>query len=731
MSCEKPVIAPITDECCFSCYTQGRGAYQAPVAIVLHEVDEHIEALNNRMENCCNDDPKCHASFHYGVGHDGRIINFVDIDNTAWAFDPVNSDQNCGICGWSIATGEGVNVDPNLYTINIAVSTGISAFSHHGRQANHYTDNQYDGIVRLVGWLAETYGIVVNQNTIWRHCDELDDFPSCSCCDTYSQFLESVQDCIDTDVFENCLPFCDCIDPAEPTTAMPCDLDGWLPVACDCPECDCDCAGDCICGCNEITTDLSIGPCKVSLTVVNLPFDICRIVGVQGASIKIDEDNPINVVTMTFEEPQNNLALGFADVDLIDVIDFTTAPTSVDGDLILAANQVTSGVDDGAGNVVWTGPITTVTFSYSVTDDPPLGAEEICINQFQSDECYCERPAVGISGETTFVSCNGFLYTLPDQDQIGQIMCDELAGLSPAGVLQPDDPVVLADCTTKTFPTPATFCELLTAEGLTPTGNLVDGAVFLNDACELVTLDFCELISTAYITAPVPIVPDTTVIMGIDCIPYTAPGFCTLLTAETIADAGQLTLDTCDTLDGGTLVLGADCNGYTIPYIWDPAAAPVIAYDPIVSLSLVQFVTVDPNCYGVISLQVPACTNNPVIMAIGIDVSGDLGFGPIESDGVITSRATTIDISTLQTDRLVYVDATSGNVTVTLTDPAGWCNDQIRIKRTDTSANTVTVASAALIDGSASIVLATPGPFSANAGEAAHMHWDGSTWWVI
>lgn len=202
MPCEKPFISQIDEECCFDCFTEGRDGYNLPIAIVLHEVDEHIEALNNRMDSCCGDDPDCHTSFHYGVGQNGSIYNWVDPLNTAWAFDPVNTDPSCGLCGWNLGTQEGTSVNPNYYTINIAVSTGVVGFTQRSLNQlsqNNYSEDQYNSLVRLVGWLADTFGIVVNQNNIWRHCDELDDFPGgcCSSCNTYSDFLEDVQECID------------------------------------------------------------------------------------------------------------------------------------------------------------------------------------------------------------------------------------------------------------------------------------------------------------------------------------------------------------------------------------------------------------------------------------------------------------------------------------------------------------------------------------------------------
>lgn len=408
MPCEKPGIASIDEGCCFSCFTVNRGAYNAPIAIVLHEVDEHIEALNNRMENCCyNDHNDCHMSFHYGIGVDGRILEFVIPDNTAWSFDPLNTDQDCGTCGWSIATQEGAGVDPNLYTVNVAISTGIVAASHHGFHQNHYNEQQYNALVRLAGWLAETYGIAVNQNTIWRHCDELDDFPDfCPDGQTYSDFLTDIQACIDS---------------------------------------------------------------------------------------------------------------------------------------------------------------------------------------------------------------------TPGQS----ILCDEL---------------------------------------------------------------------------------------------------------EDFVDAGDATPSTCGNADG-TLLVGQDCDVYSIPYIWRPCDLTPVALDIAETFLMIQ---TDPSgCCNVVTVPIPACDNNPIVSVIGLDVAGDLTWGPSASDGMMTSRITAVGTVTNETDRLIYVDGTSGPVTVTLTDPTGWCHNQIRVKRIDTSGNAVSVASAALIDGVASILLATPGPFSAQAGEAVHLQWDGATWFII
>lgn len=210
MPCEKPGITPLGDECCFNCYSTGRLPYGLPIAIVLHEYDGIIEDLASKVESCCDHNPGCHQSFHYGVGGSGEVLEWVDPGNTAWSFD--TTDQDCSICNWILGKQQSPQ-DPNLYTINIAIPTGVSSIIY-GKKGpkNLYTDKQYNSIVRLVGWLAETYGIVVNQNNIWRHCNELKDFPSlCPNEKTYSEFLEDVQDCIDSipPDLAICGPFCD------------------------------------------------------------------------------------------------------------------------------------------------------------------------------------------------------------------------------------------------------------------------------------------------------------------------------------------------------------------------------------------------------------------------------------------------------------------------------------------------------------------------------------------
>lgn len=220
--CDKPMFEMVSREKCpHNCFTEGRDTYMAPIAIVLHEVDMSIEELNNDVNSCRGDyeERSCHDSFHFGVGQGGEIRNWVEPDDTAWSFALNNASTTCGTCGWTVAANEGAAVDPNLYTINIAVTSGFITGS--GRD-NNYSQDQYDALVRLVGWLAQTHSITVDQTMVWRHCNELDDFPdTCPEEPTWADFLNEVQACIDDTDGELPMYLCDQICDASVAVGAP------------------------------------------------------------------------------------------------------------------------------------------------------------------------------------------------------------------------------------------------------------------------------------------------------------------------------------------------------------------------------------------------------------------------------------------------------------------------------------------------------------------------------
>jgi hypothetical protein len=70
-----------------------------------------------------------------------------------------------------------------------------------------------------------------------------------------------------------------------------------------------------------------------------------------------------------------------------------------------------------------------------------------------------------------------------------------------------------------------------------------------------------------------------------------------------------------------------------------------------------------------------------------------------------TTRAVAADATAIATDDLILVDATTGPVSITLPDAERTQNAHFTIKKTDASANAVTIVAA--VDGGTNPVLAT------------------------
>lgn len=136
------------------------------------------------------------------------------------------------------------------------------------------------------------------------------------------------------------------------------------------------------------------------------------------------------------------------------------------------------------------------------------------------------------------------------------------------------------------------------------------------------------------------------------------------------------------------------------------------------SLAGCQMIAVDgPDC----------ATATPASIALGYDGT-TLGFFAMREKLPVRTVTASTAVNTL-TDGVIVVDAAAGNVTVTLPTPGACHPNHFYIKRVDTSANTVTIAAAATIDGAASIGLC-----NANAlakGNLTHVVWTGSAWVTI
>lgn len=143
------------------------------VAIILHEVNEPLGALGSRIgTNLINAlKPTAHQSYHYAV--DGAAVHsFVDPAMAARALGDTEI-----LTGWSVQAGF-VGVDPDKYTINIAVIVGSAPIGDNlcipccGRE---YSPVMMWNLRRLIHQLAEDYEIDVSGDSLWLHNDELCD----------------------------------------------------------------------------------------------------------------------------------------------------------------------------------------------------------------------------------------------------------------------------------------------------------------------------------------------------------------------------------------------------------------------------------------------------------------------------------------------------------------------------------------------------------------------------
>lgn len=151
---------------------KNRGEY-VPVAIVLHEINEPLAAIDVRSgTNLINAlKPTAHQSYHYVL--DGAVVHsYVDPDNAARALGDTET-----LIGWDVQTAF-PSLDPDLYTINIGVVIGGSNLGDNqcipccGRA---YTPAMMDALQRLIHSLSTLYSIDVSGENLWLHNDELCD----------------------------------------------------------------------------------------------------------------------------------------------------------------------------------------------------------------------------------------------------------------------------------------------------------------------------------------------------------------------------------------------------------------------------------------------------------------------------------------------------------------------------------------------------------------------------
>lgn len=126
-------------------YDAGR-AGQKVLAIVDHIMDGTLVGTDSWFQN-----PNAQASAHFGVGKNGEIHQYVDINNKAWANGIVNRPD------WPLLIA---GVNPNLYTVSI---------EHEGNSGDALTEAQYQSSLALHRWLCSELGITPGTDTIIGH----------------------------------------------------------------------------------------------------------------------------------------------------------------------------------------------------------------------------------------------------------------------------------------------------------------------------------------------------------------------------------------------------------------------------------------------------------------------------------------------------------------------------------------------------------------------------------
>ncbi len=118
-----------------------------PIAIVNHITAGLMPGCPSWMLN-----PASGASAHYLVARDGRSIQLVKDEDTAWANGVVNRPD------WSLYDGS--NPNPNLYTLSI---------EREGLAGDGLTEEQYQATLWLHRQLVDRWGIPVDRDHIIGH----------------------------------------------------------------------------------------------------------------------------------------------------------------------------------------------------------------------------------------------------------------------------------------------------------------------------------------------------------------------------------------------------------------------------------------------------------------------------------------------------------------------------------------------------------------------------------
>lgn len=126
--------------------TKGRNGYKV-IAIVNHIMAGTLVGTDAWF----NDPDNGGVSAHFGVGKNGEIHQYVDINDVARHTGNVNKPS------WTRLIA---GVNPNYYTIGI---------EHEGHSGEIMPDAQYQATLALQRWLIETFDIEPGEETIIGH----------------------------------------------------------------------------------------------------------------------------------------------------------------------------------------------------------------------------------------------------------------------------------------------------------------------------------------------------------------------------------------------------------------------------------------------------------------------------------------------------------------------------------------------------------------------------------
>jgi hypothetical protein len=129
-----------------------------PEAVVLHIAAGSLAGMDSWFGN-----PAAGVSAHFGVGKDGRVHQYVSLDDTAFANGIVEQGHTARL----IDDNPGIN--PNAWSCSI---------EHEGFTGDTLTSEQWDASTRLTAWLFAAHllaggasGVAVDRDHILRHAD--------------------------------------------------------------------------------------------------------------------------------------------------------------------------------------------------------------------------------------------------------------------------------------------------------------------------------------------------------------------------------------------------------------------------------------------------------------------------------------------------------------------------------------------------------------------------------